>query len=838
MAVQSATSRIQYAGNNSTSTSYAVPFVFLENSHLQAIARTSAGVESAVTLTNHTGAGDVNGGTVRTAVAVPATSTLTIFREVPATQTTTYAEGGDFPAASHERALDKLTQIAQQLKRGVENSVRLSEATPLNPIPVPSSANPHVLTTVNGGTPTWETVPSVSFPASLNSLSDATTVNAADELIIQQSGITKRATANELFNGSATVTATGSTTGRTLKDRFADVVNVKDFGAIEDGVADDSAAIASACQYAESNNKPILFSRSATLLVPSYFSTLQKAVDLTKVSSEAVAITLRVEAGHALADGVHVANGDYRHFTITSADATVTTSASFPNGRSLVYALNASAPTLGCLVDMAGRGANGYFLQSASSGRVLPYCGVRRAGSNGTAGLTGVGLFVWGASKVWADYGIFTDCDRNVWVTHASSAYVDHAELDRATGTYGVYCARSSILGCSYSSITNCHFNAVAARRARITCMVSNLSNAGMSGSGSAVWAREGSIVVLSQAAIEDELGSDCSGSMSAAADVDASILNAFATNFTNCNTTAINCRNGATVAIGRSKIGGPAAWETGRQYVVGNYVTQSSVKYFCVISHTSGTFSTDLTAGKWVVQIAQWLTSTSYTTGDRVFNNNNVYEALTGHTSGVFATDLAASRWLLLSPAWASGASYAVGNYVVRSSVAYYCAAAHTSSSSFVADASNGKWVAREKAHPRGIGANESKVVVQNAVVTQCVPNEGIRSNNSQVNCSSASITECTFGIIADDLSDVWAQSASITGSLTFGAYAIAGSRLSVQSATITGSPAGGDLRCQQASQIFAQGTNTTNGTGAPSLTDVNVAAFDTFTTNGAIWD
>jgi hypothetical protein len=128
MAVQSATSRIQYAGNNSTTTSYAVPFVFLENSHLQAIARTSAGVESTVTLTNHTGAGDVNGGTVQTAVAVPATSTLTIYREVPATQTTQYAEGGDFPAASHERALDKLTFIAQQNERIAERAIRVNEA--------------------------------------------------------------------------------------------------------------------------------------------------------------------------------------------------------------------------------------------------------------------------------------------------------------------------------------------------------------------------------------------------------------------------------------------------------------------------------------------------------------------------------------------------------------------------------------------------------------------------------------------------------------------------------------------------------------------------------------
>lgn len=149
MAVQSDTSRIQYAGNNSTTTSYAVPFVFQENSHLKAIARTAAGVESVITLTNHTGAGNVNGGTVRTAVAVPATSTLTIYREVPATQTTTYAEGGDFPAASHERALDKLTYLVQQLGRAVARCVRLTDAAPESSA-IPAVANQFFATDSNG----------------------------------------------------------------------------------------------------------------------------------------------------------------------------------------------------------------------------------------------------------------------------------------------------------------------------------------------------------------------------------------------------------------------------------------------------------------------------------------------------------------------------------------------------------------------------------------------------------------------------------------------------------------------------------------------------------------
>jgi len=98
-------------------------------------------------------------------------------------------------------------------------------------------------------------------------LTDATTVGPADEFVVRQSGVVKRATSNEFLNGTGTVTATGSTTGRTLATRFADMINVKDFGAVGNGVADDTAAIQAAMQYAATNGVPLALASGGTYLV-------------------------------------------------------------------------------------------------------------------------------------------------------------------------------------------------------------------------------------------------------------------------------------------------------------------------------------------------------------------------------------------------------------------------------------------------------------------------------------------------------------------------------------------------------------------------------------------
>ena len=73
------------------------------------------------------------------------------------------------------------------------------------------------------------------------------------------------------------VVAEGTTTPRMLKDRFADVVNVRDFGAVGDGVHDDTAAIQAAGDLAYLNNSAILFPGGEYLL--SYSLTFKRPVE-------------------------------------------------------------------------------------------------------------------------------------------------------------------------------------------------------------------------------------------------------------------------------------------------------------------------------------------------------------------------------------------------------------------------------------------------------------------------------------------------------------------------------------------------------------------------------
>jgi hypothetical protein len=257
MALQNDTSRIQYNGNNSTTSSYAIPFVFFENAHIKCVVTNSAGVDTTLALGstfNVTGAANPNGGSLTTTAAVPTSSKVTIFREVPATQTTSYQEGGDFPAASHERALDKLTMIAQQTKRLADRALKVPE-TQNNPNDLPNPGTGNRLLGSNNGTLTWEENRQLpQYPAT-----------AGTNALVTSGGGSAPSWQTIPSIATGPITATGSTTPRFVADRFADMLNVKDFGAVGNGVTDDSDAIRAAVQYAVNNGKPLYFPRATYL---------------------------------------------------------------------------------------------------------------------------------------------------------------------------------------------------------------------------------------------------------------------------------------------------------------------------------------------------------------------------------------------------------------------------------------------------------------------------------------------------------------------------------------------------------------------------------------------
>jgi len=123
MTISTTTARTTYNGNGVT-TVFPIPFRFLVNGDIVVVSVSAAGVETTKALTTHytlSGAGDDAGGTVTMLVAPASLTKLIIYRDTDIVQETDYISGDPFPAETHERALDRLTMIAQEIGSDDEN---------------------------------------------------------------------------------------------------------------------------------------------------------------------------------------------------------------------------------------------------------------------------------------------------------------------------------------------------------------------------------------------------------------------------------------------------------------------------------------------------------------------------------------------------------------------------------------------------------------------------------------------------------------------------------------------------------------------------------------------
>ncbi|MDP3939802.1 MAG: glycosyl hydrolase family 28-related protein [Deltaproteobacteria bacterium] len=227
MTISTTTNRYTYSGNGTT-TAFAYSSKFLANGDIVVVLVDADEVETVQTITTHytvTGAGDAGGGTV-TMVTAPATGeTLLIYQDPDITQAVDLVDGDELAVETQvEEPLDRLTLIAQRLDNRVDRTLRQpdGDVTDIDPMPTKAARASKYFVYDADGNPS----------ASAGSGTD-----------------TSLRTDLAASGGSALSGFIQSGTGsvaRTVQAKAREIVSVNDFGAVGDGVTDDTAAIAAA----------------------------------------------------------------------------------------------------------------------------------------------------------------------------------------------------------------------------------------------------------------------------------------------------------------------------------------------------------------------------------------------------------------------------------------------------------------------------------------------------------------------------------------------------------------------------------------------------------------
>ena len=127
MTISTYENKINYVGDGST-TVFTFVFKVLAENHMKVyLDDVIQGTGYTVTLNADQNANP--GGDVTFSVAPVTDVVITLLREVPIDQLTDYNPYDPFPAETHERALDKLTTITQQLSERVDRAILFPPST-------------------------------------------------------------------------------------------------------------------------------------------------------------------------------------------------------------------------------------------------------------------------------------------------------------------------------------------------------------------------------------------------------------------------------------------------------------------------------------------------------------------------------------------------------------------------------------------------------------------------------------------------------------------------------------------------------------------------------------
>jgi hypothetical protein len=224
MTVSTSYAPLSFNGDDAT-TAFAVTWPFFDSSLVVTLVD-STGVETVKTITTHytvSGGTDSDGlpatGTVTMLTAPASGETLRITRNTSKVQSSSWTNGGAYQAKTLEATLDKIILIAQETQAGINDDIT-GDVMQLN---------------TSGATDYWDAEDKI-----IRNVIDA----VEDDDAVNKSQLDAAVLGDSYF----TQAGTGAVT-RTWLSKMREPVSVRDFGAVGDGVTDDTDAFQAAADH-------------------------------------------------------------------------------------------------------------------------------------------------------------------------------------------------------------------------------------------------------------------------------------------------------------------------------------------------------------------------------------------------------------------------------------------------------------------------------------------------------------------------------------------------------------------------------------------------------------
>lgn len=273
MTIQAATRKAIHVGNGSA-TVFPFAFKVFKKEDVRVIRTSSAGVETPLVLgadydvslaTNQASSPGGNVTYPLNGTVLASGEKLTVLGNIAITQPVELTNLGGFYPNVIETALDRRTIIEQQLQEQVDRAVKVPASSSLDPAQLIDNLVQSAANATTAATQASDALASFTARYLGAKTADPAKNNAGADLTAGTLYLNTQTNKVRVYTGmgwqdlgsidSATVAFLGGLTGavqRTTQAKLRDVVSVKDFGAVGDGVADDTAAFNAALTAASS----------------------------------------------------------------------------------------------------------------------------------------------------------------------------------------------------------------------------------------------------------------------------------------------------------------------------------------------------------------------------------------------------------------------------------------------------------------------------------------------------------------------------------------------------------------------------------------------------------